>query len=62
MPLDPLAILRDYDFMERRGMGIRRKVIPLTRAHNGTEPEFDATEDYFKVNLRKEARPAPGSR
>ena len=52
-------ILRDYDFMEHRSMGIRRKVIPLTRAHNGTEPEFDATEDYFKVTLRKEATPAP---
>ena len=54
-------ILRDYDYMEHRGMGIRRKVIPLTRAHNGTDPEFDATEDYFKVTLRKEAKPAAGS-
>jgi len=54
-------ILRDYDYMEHRGMGIRRKVIPLTRAHNGTDPDFDATEDYFKVTLRKEATPAPGS-
>ena len=64
VPRNPniVNILRDYDFMEHRGMGIRRKVIPLTRAHNGTDPEFDATEDYFKVTLRKEARPAPGSR
>ena len=54
-------ILRDYDFMEHRGMGIRRKVIPLTRAHNGTDPQFHATEDYFKVTLHKEATPAPGS-
>ena len=46
---------------QHRGMGIRRKVIPLTRAHNGTDPEFDATEDYFKVTLRKEATPAPAS-
>ena len=53
-------ILRDYDYMEHRGMGIRRKVIPLTRAHNGTDPEFDATEDYFKITLWKEARPAAG--
>ena len=52
-------ILRDYDYMEHRGMGIRRKVIPLTRAHNGTDPDFDATEDYFKVTLRKQ--PTPGS-
>ena len=54
-------ILRDYDYMEHRGLGIRRKVIPLTRAHNGTDPEFDATEDYFKVTLRKQARPATTS-
>ena len=62
VPRNPniVNILRDYDFMEHRGMGIRRKVIPLTRAHNGTDPEFDATEDYFKVTLRKEATPAPG--
>ena len=64
MPRNPnvVNILRDYDFMEHRGMGIRRKVIPLTRAHNGTDPKFDATEDYFKVTLRKEARPATGVR
>ena len=57
VPRNPniVNILRDYDFMEHRGMGIRRKVIPLTRAHNGTDPEFDATEDYFKVTLRKQA-------
>ena len=55
-------ILRDYDFMEHRGMGIRRKVIPLTRAHNGTDPEFDATEDYFKITLRKGTKPMEGTR
>ena len=64
VPRNPnvVNVLRDYDFMEHRGMGIRRKVIPLTRAHNGTDPEFDATEDYFKVTLRKEARPGTGVR
>ena len=64
MPRNPnvVNILRDYDFVERRGMGIRRKMIPLTRAHNGTGPAFDATEDYFKVTLRKGTQAAPGSR
>ena len=59
VPRNPniVNVLRDYDFMEHRGMGIRRKVIPLTRAHNGTEPEFDATDDYFKVTLRKGVKP-----
>lgn len=62
MPRNPniVNILRDYDFMEHRGMGIRRKVIPLTRAHNGTDPQFHATEDYFRVTLHKEARRALG--
>ena len=46
-------ILRDYGLMDDRGMGIRRKVIPLMLENNGREPEFDATDDYFKVVLRK---------
>ena len=46
-------ILRDYGFIEGRGMGIRRKVIPLTLEKNGKEPLFEATEDYFKVTLLK---------
>ena len=63
VPRNPniVNILRDYHFMEHRGMGIRRKVIPLTRAHNGTDPEFEATEDYFKVTIRKQPKPAPRS-
>ena len=64
VPRNPniVNILRDYDFIEHRGMGIRRKVIPLTKSHNRTEPEFEATEDYFKVTLRKGAQPAEGAR
>ena len=46
-------ILRDYGFIEGRGMGIRLKVIPLTLENNGREPRFEATEDYFKVTLLK---------
>ena len=48
-----VRILRDYGLMDDRGMGIRRKVIPLMREYNDSEPEFDATEDYFKVTLWK---------
>ena len=64
MPRNPniVSILRDYDFMEHRGMGIRRKVIPLSVAHNGTEPQFDATEDYFRAILRKGTERVTGSR
>ena len=46
-----VRILRDYGLMDDRGMGVRRKVIPLMRERNGTEPDFEATEDSFKVTL-----------
>ncbi len=48
-----VRILRDYKFLDDRGMGIRRKVIPLMLEHTGKEPEFEATEDYFKVTIWK---------
>ena len=48
-----IEILRDYGLMEHQGMGIRRKVIPLMLKHNHRKPEFEASEDYFKVTLRK---------
>jgi len=54
-----VRILRDYGLMDDRGMGIRRKVIPLMREHNDSEPEFEAAEDYFKVTLRKRRTKPP---
>ena len=48
-------IFNTYGYMEQQGMGIRRTVIPLMLKHNGVEPIFEATEDYFKVVLRKKA-------
>jgi len=48
--------LRDYGYVEARGMGIRAKVIPLMKQHNQTEPVFEATEDYVKTLLRKAQR------
>lgn len=52
-PRNPLMVetLRDYGYVDARGMGIRTKVIPLTRRHLGTEPEFEATEDYLRTTL-----------
>ena len=49
-----VRILRDYGLMDDRGMGIRRKVIPLMRERNRTEPDFEPTGDHFKVTLWKE--------
>lgn len=54
-PRNPLIVevLRDYGYVEARGMGIRTKVIPLMKHHNQTVPIFDATGDYLKTILLK---------
>lgn len=49
-------VLRDYSYVDARGMGIRFKLIPEMRRHNKTEPEFIATEHSFTVQLRRENR------
>lgn len=46
-------VLRDYHYADARGMGVRNKIIPLMRAHNGVDPEFEATEDYLRLTLRR---------
>ncbi len=46
-----MEIMRDYGYVDFRGMGIRTKVIPKMLEFNGTEPVFEATEDYIKVTL-----------
>lgn len=54
-PRNPLivSIMRDYKYVDARGMGVRTKVIPLMRQHNQKEPIFVATEDFLKVSLYK---------
>ena len=46
-------VLRDYSYADARGMGVRNKIIPLMRAHNGLDPEFQATEDFLRLTLRR---------
>jgi ATP-dependent DNA helicase RecG len=46
-----MEVLRDYQYVDARGMGIRTKVIPIMREFNDTEPTFEATEDYLKTSL-----------
>ena len=46
-------VMRDYRYVEARGMGVRNKIIPGMRAHNGTEPELIAEEHRFIVRLLK---------
>lgn len=49
-----MEVLRDYGYVDARGMGIRTKVIPLMRRLNHADPIFEATEDYLKtILLRK---------
>ena len=46
-----MEVLRDYGYMDYRGMGIRTKVIPLMKRMNHADPIFEATEDYVKTTL-----------
>lgn len=44
-------IMRDYGYVDFRGMGVRDKIIPGMRKHNKTEPDFIAEENRFIVRL-----------
>jgi len=50
-PRNPILIriAKDYGFIEDRGLGIRRKVLPILKEQGYPEPLFESTEDYFKV-------------
>lgn len=52
-PRNPLLVdvLRDYGYVDARGMGVRRKIVPLVRQQAGRDAEFDATDDFVKVIL-----------
>ncbi len=63
-PRNPLIVevLRDYGYVDARGMGIRTRVIPLMRAHNEADPVFEATDDYLKTTLPRRGRTLQGGR
>lgn len=46
-----MEILRDYGYVDSRGMGVRTKVVPLMRKQNNADPEFILTDDYLKTIL-----------
>ncbi|HBG08002.1 MAG: transcriptional regulator [Geobacteraceae bacterium GWC2_58_44] len=48
-----MEVLRDYGYVDQRGMGIRTKVVPLMKSMNRVEPIFEVTEDYVKTILPK---------
>jgi len=45
--------LRDYRFIDARGLGVPRKLIALMRERNGTEAELIEEETRFVVRLRR---------
>ena len=57
-PRNPLImeVLRDYGYVDARGMGVRTKIIPLMKQHTGLPPEFQATDDFLKVILRRKVK------
>ena len=50
-------VMRDYGYVDARGMGIRNRVIPLMHANNGTDPDFIEEENRFTARLWKGATP-----
>lgn len=50
-PRNPIIveIMRDYSYVDMRGMGVRRKIVPLTRNYSGKDAGFELTDDYLRV-------------
>ncbi|MBK7663266.1 MAG: putative DNA binding domain-containing protein [Sterolibacteriaceae bacterium] len=50
-PRNPIIveIMRDYGYVDARGMGVRRKIVPLTRDYSGKDAGFESTDDYLRV-------------
>lgn len=46
-----MEVLRDYSYVDFRGMGVRTKIVPLTKELTGKDPEFDLTDDHLKTVL-----------
>ena len=47
-----VEVLRDYGYVDARGMGVRTKVIPALRAKD-VHYAFEANEDYVKISVSK---------
>lgn len=52
-PRNPIIveIMRDYGYVDMRGMGVRRKIVPLTREYAGQDAGFELTDDYLRVTI-----------
>lgn len=56
-PRNPILIrvFRDLGEMDDRGMGLRRKVLPILAEQGFKIPEFDVTEDYVRIRIFSKA-------
>lgn len=52
-----MDVMRDYGYVEQRGMGVRRKIVPLTRDFAGRDAAFHASDDFVRVTLPAAASP-----
>jgi ATP-dependent DNA helicase RecG len=57
-PRNPILVdvLRDYGYVDARGMGVRRKIVPLVRAEAGEDVRFDATEDFVRLIMPRRVK------
>ncbi len=58
-------VMRDYGYVDARGMGVRLKIVPLTQQFTGKDARFEAEDDYVRVILPKPTgalAPAPSMR
>jgi ATP-dependent DNA helicase RecG len=46
-----VEVLRDYGYVDARGMGVRTKIVPLLKQFTGTPPDLEPTEDYMLVRM-----------
>jgi ATP-dependent DNA helicase RecG len=62
-PRNPIIIdvLRDYGYVDARGMGVRNKIVPLIRESSGAYPRFDSTDDYVRLIMPCRVANAPRS-
>lgn len=51
-------VMRDYGYVDARGMGVRSKIVPGMQRHNGTAPDLIEEHHGFTVRLWKAAKGA----
>lgn len=48
-----VEVLRDYGYVDARGMGVRTKIVPLLKQFTGMPPDLEPTEDYLLVRMHR---------